>query len=90
MIGALLGFPQIHKRLASLPLYRGSAVVFLILYPIFSFMPKLAQSAEKPVLLWIPLIGLIIPRYAAMVIGLASLQIMVRAPPTLYMKDLQL
>ncbi|KAK5999258.1 putative peptide/nitrate transporter [Cladobotryum mycophilum] len=79
MISALIGFPRLHGRFSSLPLYRTAGIIFIFLYPLFSFLPKLAQAASvhSSLLLWIPLVGLIIPRYASMVIALASLQIMV-------------
>ncbi|RNJ56844.1 hypothetical protein D7B24_006860 [Verticillium nonalfalfae] len=63
-----------------MPLYRLAALVSLVLYPLFSLLPKLAathgHSEGTPVGLWVPLIVLILLRYAAMVVGLASLQIM--------------
>jgi len=80
MIGALLLFPELHKRYESLPLYRVSALVFTAVYPVFSLMPALrgeVDGATSP-LLWLPLLALIVLRYAAMVVGLASLQILVR------------
>ncbi|ORY58748.1 major facilitator superfamily domain-containing protein [Pseudomassariella vexata] len=74
MFGSLLVFSTLHRRYGSRTLYRSTAVVFTIVYPLFSMLPHLAGSTGGSSL-WILLTPLVMLRYAAMVIGLASIQI---------------
>ncbi|KAJ3538854.1 hypothetical protein NM208_g5730 [Fusarium decemcellulare] len=77
MIVALLLFPALHRRFSSVPLYMTSGAFFVVLYPLFSLLPLVGKSSGGRAALWVMLIILVILRYAAMVIGLASLQVLV-------------
>ena len=78
MLVVLLGYPLLHKRIRALRIYQLTGLIFAILYPLFSFMPQLKQSRKSE--LWICLVVLIMLRYAALVVALTSLNIIVSWP----------
>jgi len=78
MLAVLLGYPLLHKRIRAIRIYQLTGLIFAILYPLFSFMPQLKQS--RPSALWVCLVVLIMFRYAALVVALTSLNIIVSLP----------
>ncbi|KAK4448639.1 peptide/nitrate transporter-like protein [Podospora aff. communis PSN243] len=77
MIIALLAFPSLHRDFGSVPLYICSGILFVWLYPLFSLLPALDDAVDGSTVLWVVLVTMIMLRYAAMVIGLASLQVLI-------------
>jgi hypothetical protein len=82
MLLALFAFPWLHKRVPLLSVYRATSILFVLTYPLFSLLPKLARSSGGPVL-WVVLLILMVTRYAVLAVALTSLQIVVslKFPP---------
>ncbi|OXV07568.1 hypothetical protein Egran_04667, partial [Elaphomyces granulatus] len=74
MLLALFAFPWLHKRVPLLSVYRATSILFVLTYPLFSLLPKLARSSGGPVL-WVVLLILMVTRYAVLAVALTSLQI---------------
>lgn len=82
MCTALLTFPWLTIKINYLSLYRLTAVIFVVIYPLFSFLPELGNltdgsQREPRILLWACLLILMVVRYAVLAIGLTSLQVLV-------------
>lgn len=82
MCTALLTFPWLTTKISYLSLYRLTAVIFVVIYPLFSFLPELGNltdgsQREPRILLWACLLILMVVRYAVLAIGLTSLQVLV-------------
>lgn len=76
----LLLFPRLSSRFSALSLWRCSAIVSAVVYPMFSLLPSLAgtgDEAPRGVLLWCVLFSLLLLRFAANVIGYTSMAILV-------------
>lgn len=72
----LLLFPRLSNRFSALSLWRCSALVSAVVYPIFSLLPSLAGTGgggSGSVLLWCVLFTLLLLRFAANVIGYTSM-----------------
>lgn len=82
MLLALFAFPWLHKRVPLLSVYRGTSILFVLIYPLFSLLPKLARSTSEESfewgpILWVVLLILMVTRYAVLAVALTSLQIVV-------------
>ena len=76
MFASLLGFAPLHRRYGSVRLWRVTAMIFTVIYPVFSALPWIAAKTDVSVVLWVIMPPLIVTRYASMVISLASVQIL--------------
>lgn len=76
MLITLLLFPWVHRKLGAIILWRSTAVIFIVVYPLFSLLPNLSQCG--PVVRWIALLSLIALRYMSLVVGITSINILVR------------
>ncbi|KAI0837755.1 major facilitator superfamily domain-containing protein [Hypoxylon sp. FL0890] len=75
MLSALVFFTMLHGKFGSRTLFRATAIIFAMIYPLFSLLPSI-RASTGPIALWISLVFLIIIRYSGMVVGLASIQIL--------------
>ena len=76
----LVGFPLLNSRFTTLTLWRGSAIMISVLYPLFSLLPHLNPNKDKGAengTQWVFLILLLWGRFAVIIIGYTSISILV-------------
>ncbi|OKL62753.1 hypothetical protein UA08_01302 [Talaromyces atroroseus] len=76
---ALLLFPRLQRQIRLPIIYQITSVIFVLIYPLFSLLPGLANrddsTAEAGSVLWTTLLTLVSVRYAVLAVSLTSLQI---------------
>ena len=79
IVAALVLFPFLSSRFPALSLWRTSAMILAVTYPLFSFLPDLASvlHTHEQTSKWIALFALLGVRFAANVIAYTSMGILV-------------
>lgn len=79
VVAALVLFPFLSSRFSARSLWRASAIIFAVAYPLFSFLPDLASSlhAHVQTAKWMVLFALLGVRFAANVVAYTSMGILV-------------
>ena len=80
LVAQLVLFPHLNNCFSTLTLWRFSAAVLAIAYPLFSLLPHVANSqhGEGRTGLWICLLILLAVRFTANVVGYTSMAVLVR------------
>lgn len=79
-VAQLVLYPMLHNRFSPLALWRASAAIFMVVYPLFSLLPHISRSDHGPsrVLQWVGVIFLLTIRFIANVVAYTSISVLVR------------
>ncbi|RAL01131.1 MFS transporter [Aspergillus ibericus CBS 121593] len=76
LLAQFVGYPILSRYLSPLGLWRWSTVTFILVYPLFPFLPRLtAPSVDRPVL-WAALLLILAGRFVAIVVAYTSMAVM--------------
>ncbi|KAI9375260.1 hypothetical protein BJX61DRAFT_540035 [Aspergillus egyptiacus] len=79
LLAQFVGYPMLSRRFSPLSLWRWPAVMFTVLYPLFSLLPNLTSPSVAPSVLWIALLVLLTGRFVANVVAYTSMAVMAGA-----------
>jgi len=79
-LAQLVLFPLLSKRFSALVLWRASAVVLAIVYPIFSLLPQVSigRHGSSRTMQWTFLLTLLTIRFTASVVSYTSMAVLIR------------
>ncbi|PWY95192.1 MFS general substrate transporter [Aspergillus sclerotioniger CBS 115572] len=83
LLTQFVGYPMLSRHFPPLSLWRWSAFIYIVFYPLFSLLPRLtAPSVDRPAL-WVVLMFIMTGRFAANVVAYTSMAVMLNqmSPP---------